>query len=139
MENTYENAYVEVLEILKYIPKNEFEQIPKEEIDFFEKNRNVNYQYDYEVENPVTLRKTDVILVSLYKNYLATLEEKEKINEILKLNEQKSELKKRQEYENKPLFEKQEFTKQENALVVRKKENWIEKIVAKIKNFLNLR
>ena len=139
MENTYENAYVEVLEILKYIPKNELEQIPKEEIDFFEKNKNVNYQYDYEVENPVTLRKTDVILVSLYKNYLATLEEKEKINEILKLNEQKSELKKRQEYENKPLFESKEFTKQENALVVREKENWIEKIVAKIKNFLNLR
>lgn len=139
MENTYENAYVEVLEILKYIPKNELEQIPKEEIDFFEKNKNVNYQYDYEVENPVTLRKTDVILVSLYKNYLATLEEKEKINEILKLNEQKSELKKRQEYENKPLFESKEFTEQENALVVRKKENWIKKIVAKIKNFLNLR
>ena len=139
MENTYENAYVEVLEILKYIPKNELEQIPKEEIDFFQKNRNVNYQYDYCTDNPVTLRKTDVILVSLYKNYLATLEEKEKINEILRLNEQKSELKKKQEYENKPLFERQESINQENALVVRKKENWIEKLFTKIKKFLNLR
>ena len=116
MENTYENAYVEVLEILKYIPKNELEKIPKEEIDFLEKNKNENYQYDY----------------------LATVEEKEKINEILKLNEQKSELKKSQEYENKPLFEKPKFVQQENALVVRKKENWMEKIVAKIRKFLNL-
>lgn len=139
MENTYENAYVEVLEILKHIPKNEWEQIPKEEIDFFEKNKNLNYQYVYNANNPVTLRKTDVIFVSLYRNYLATLTEKEKINEILNLNEQKSEIKKRKEYGSKPLFEQQEFIKQENALVVRKSQHWLAKILQKIKKFLKFK
>ena len=36
MENTYACSYVEVLEILKHIPKREYEKIPKEKIEFYE-------------------------------------------------------------------------------------------------------
>ncbi len=94
MEDTYANAYVEILEILKYVPVNEIEKIPKKEIEFFERNKNVNYQYDYNVDNSVTLRKTDAIIVNLYKKYFSNEEENKKIDELLFLNEQKSELKK---------------------------------------------
>ena len=39
MNDTYECSYVEVLEILKHIPKEEHDKIPKELIEFFEKNK----------------------------------------------------------------------------------------------------
>lgn len=140
MEDTYENAYVEILEILNYVPTKEREKIPKAEIDFFEKNKNVEYQYNYNPENPTTLRKTDAIIVNLYKKYLATAEENKKIDEMLFLNEQKSEIKKRQLYRNKIIFEnKKDEIKAANLPAEIKEESLIEKIISKIKNFLKIR
>ena len=44
MENIeYANAYSEVLEILKNISKEDYEKVPSEKIDLFEKNANKNY------------------------------------------------------------------------------------------------
>ena len=37
MNNSYANSYVEVLEILKHIPDNEYKKIPEEKIRFYEK------------------------------------------------------------------------------------------------------
>ena len=39
MQDKYKCSYVEVLEILKYIPKEEFEKIPKEKIEFMRKTK----------------------------------------------------------------------------------------------------
>ena len=39
MSTAYEKAYTEVLEILRFLPRNEYDQIPKEEIDFYESYR----------------------------------------------------------------------------------------------------
>ena len=39
MNNTYRRAYTELLEILKYLPQEEYEKIPKEKIEFYEKNK----------------------------------------------------------------------------------------------------
>jgi len=142
MEDTYENAYVEVLEILKYISKTEAEKIPKEEFEFFEKNKNADYEYHYNFDNPKMLRKTNVIFISLYRNYLATVEEKKKLDEILILNEQRNNLEKKKTFENKPLFEKHLITDnvaEQTALIVKKKENWIEKVILKIKRFFKLK
>lgn len=141
MEDTYENAYVEVLEILKYISKKEVEKIPKEEIEFFEENKNVHYQYHYNFEKPKILRKTNVIFISLYQNYLATVEEKKKIDEILILNERRNELEKKKAFENKPLFEKRsvqvDSEQEQVALVKVEKESWFRMLILKIKNFFN--
>ena len=91
MNDTYSCSYVEVLEILKHIPKKDYEKIPKEKIEFYKNNIDKNYRYIYDEINPKTLRKTDTILINLYKNYIATTEEKIKIEQILKLNERKLE------------------------------------------------
>ena len=87
MNNTYACSYVEVLEILKHIPKEDYKKIPKEKIEFYEKNKASNYVYIYNSIEPKTLRKTDIILMNLYKNYIAKTDEKRKIEEILRLNE----------------------------------------------------
>lgn len=139
MEDTYANAYVEILEILKYVPVNEIAKIPKKEIEFFERNKNVNYQYDYNVDNPVTLRKTDAIIVNLYKKYFSNEEENKKIDELLFLNEQKSELKKGRLYSNKVIFERQiDESIQSNLPVEVKEENFIQKIISKLKIFIKM-
>lgn len=39
----YANAYSEVLEILKYVSEEEYNKIPKELIDVYEKNANKLY------------------------------------------------------------------------------------------------
>ncbi|MCI8384284.1 MAG: hypothetical protein HFJ33_05435 [Clostridia bacterium] len=139
MEDTYANAYVEILEILKYVPVNEIAKIPKKEIEFFERNKNVNYQYDYNVDNPVTLRKTDAIIVNLFKKYFSNEEENKKIDELLFLNEQKSELKKGRLYSNKVIFERQiDESIQSNLPVEVKEENFIQKIISKLKIFIKM-
>ena len=35
----YANAYTEVLEILKYIPKEDYNKIPKNKIELYETNK----------------------------------------------------------------------------------------------------
>lgn len=106
MNNSYEYSYVEVLEILKHIPKKEYEKIPKEKIDFYRTHMNKTYQYEYNPSAPKTSRITDAIIINLYKNYIASNHEKKIIEEILMLNYQKEEIKKRQKYNPDNLFKK---------------------------------
>ena len=44
----YANAYTEVLDILKYISKEDYEKIPKSKIKVFEENSNKNYNFTYD-------------------------------------------------------------------------------------------
>ena len=39
MNNEYSKAYTEVLEIINHFSEDEYKKIPKEKIDFFEKNK----------------------------------------------------------------------------------------------------
>ena len=41
----YANAYTEVLEILKYIPKEDYNKIPKNKIELYETYSNKNYNF----------------------------------------------------------------------------------------------
>ena len=47
MEKKYARAYTEVLEILKHIPEDELERIPKAELQYYEDNCDKNYKYEY--------------------------------------------------------------------------------------------
>ena len=49
MTSDYAKSYSEVLEFLKHIPKEEYERIPKSEIDFFESNKDVEYVDKYSI------------------------------------------------------------------------------------------
>lgn len=94
MINTYPQAYKEVLILLKYYLKEEdYNKIPKEKIEFFEKNADKNYSYEIDktkkYEEQKRSRKTNSIIVTLYRDYFTTDEEKKTLEKILKLNELK--------------------------------------------------
>lgn len=132
MEDTYENAYAEVLEIIKYLPKEEREKIPQNEIEYFEKNKNYNYIYSF--SDSKHLRKTDIILIYLYRKYIASAEERNKINELLMINEKINS----RQWKNQPIFKFKENSTDNDckSLVVNKEStNVIIKMISKLKKF----
>ena len=83
MENI-ENAkaYTEVLEIINNLPYKDYVKIPKEKIEFFEKNKDPNYNFKINIENDISeqefLPKTHAIVIALFKNYFLNSEQIEK-------------------------------------------------------------
>ncbi len=141
MNNTYSCSYVEVLEILKHIPKEDYIKIPEEKIEFYKNNMDKNYIYIYNPIMPKTLRKTDAILINLYKNYIAKEDEKQKINQILKLNEMKEEQEKQKKFRPNNIFNnhvENENINENTILVVEHKETMLKKIINKIKRIFHI-
>ena len=142
MSDTYSCSYVEVLEILKHIPKKEYEKIPKEKIEFYEKNKDKNYIYIYDPIEVKTLRKTDSILINLYRNYIAKEDKKKKINEILRQNEIKGEQEKQKTFNQSNIFKSKNKSYENNNKVSLKKleikESFFHKFVSKIKRIFHI-
>ena len=76
----YANAYTEVLDILRYISKEEYEKIPKTKIQMFEENSNKNYNFKYDVDKTLEEQNvseiTKMIIAILYRDYFATKEQR---------------------------------------------------------------
>ena len=76
----YANAYTEVLDILKYKSKEDYEKIPKSKIKVFEENSNKNYSFKYDVDK--TLEEQNVseiakmIIAILCRDYWTTNEQR---------------------------------------------------------------
>lgn len=141
----YANAYKEVLEILKYISIEEYNKIPKIKIDIFKKYANKNYQFEY---NPsLTLEEQNVsegaqaIIGILFRDYWATAEQKEKILQVQEAERMKIQKQNEEKYNPDNLFKNRkqnhlENLEQENTEIVEyKKQNFMQKIFQKIKNF----
>lgn len=79
----YANAYSEVLEILKYIPIEDYDKIPKNRINLFRAYANKDYAFCYDTTK--TLDEQNVskiakgIIAILFRDYWATEIQKEKI------------------------------------------------------------
>ena len=77
------NVYTEVLTILQDLNEEEYKKIPKEIIKTLEDNRNINYKYILDnklllKEQPM-LPETKAILFNLFRDFLATPEQRSKI------------------------------------------------------------
>lgn len=76
----YANAYTEVLDILKYISKEDYEKIPKTKIQMFEEKSNKNYNFKYDVDKTLEEQNvseiTKMIIAILYRDYFATKEQR---------------------------------------------------------------
>lgn len=146
MGNNYEKAYTEILEILKYIPKEEYERIPKEKILFFEENCDKNYEFKFDINKSLDeqefLRETNAIIVVLFRDYFATDTQKEKLQRILLENERKYQEELREKYNPDDIFKKKqvdikkEEIKEENVQMVEYKEPILRRIVNKILEIL---
>ena len=101
--NNYRNSFTEVYVILEHLEEMEYKKIPNKVIDAIFKNRNT--QYFYKLEDDVELRKqrmlpeTKGILFNLFRDYLSTPEQKEKIIRIQREERIRNELRKQRLYD----------------------------------------
>lgn len=136
MIQVYKKEYNEILELLKLIPPYDYLKIPSEKIEFFKKHAIKDYDVNVESTNKLKFsRGTYVIFTKLYRDYIATEEEKLKIDEILKLNEQK----KRKDLKINELFSnktKNSETQDNMPVAINNNISLFERIKNKIKKFL---
>ncbi len=145
-EALFPKAYKEVLEILKYIPIDEYNKIPEDIIQNMKKKHDNQYQYEVTnlenfKEQPM-LRETEAILSVLYRDYWATTEERKKIREKEKSEIEVLEIEKRQKYNPDDLFKKRISLDNRNTAkdlsITEVKESVFNKLKNKIKKFLKI-
>ncbi|MBR0427770.1 MAG: hypothetical protein IJK18_06200 [Clostridia bacterium] len=130
MNNKYAKAYREVMEIIKYLPEKEYCRIPKETIDFYEKEMDHNYDFSFDPQKDLSkqnlLKETKAIIIALFQDFFATDEEKKEIDEILNENELRNEQEKSEKYKFDEIFNKNagkkniQIDKQETELIKQK-------------------
>lgn len=144
----YANAYSEVLEILKFISKEDYEKIPANKIELFKLNSNKEYEFTYDPEKTLdeqnVSKRAKAIIGILFRDYWATEIQREKIirkqkNDRLILEEQKKSL-----YDIGNIFKKRNIcseteTKEEITEMVVYKANFITRVFNKIKKFLKIK
>ena len=139
----HNNAYTEVYAILQYLNEEEYNKIPPEIVDAIRLNRNVEYEYTLnnklDLEKQEMLPETKAILFNLFRDYLATPEQKNKIIQMQNEERQKNELRKQQLYSSNVFENRQKENVYnpniETMQIVKYKENIFKRILDKIKKF----
>ena len=85
MEDNYSKAYKEIVEILKYVPEESVNIIPKEMRDMFEAEQLKTYNFQIDTEKPFEeqelLEETKAILANIFRDYWANDYQKARIIE----------------------------------------------------------
>ena len=140
----YKNAYTEVYEIIKQLDEEEHNKIPSEVIKAIEENRNTEYEFDLdediELKEQELLPETKAILFNLFRDYLSTAEQKEKIIKMQVEERRKNEQNKSEQYNldifaNKP---KNRDIREEHIELIEYKENIFKRILNKIRQFFHV-
>lgn len=142
MENDYKKALSEVVEILNHSEKEIIDKIPKKIMDYFYENRDKEYNVNIDFNNPkwedYIKEDSKALLALIYRDYLVTPEERNKL-----IQEEKEE---EEKYSYEKMFEKNEEKKNtvelenaiekddiiNNELVEVQKTSWFKKIIEKI-------
>lgn len=147
--DVYHKAFKEFMEIVKFFSKNEYKKIPKSFIHFIEENMDDSYEYTVEhvddFQNQEMLEETRVLLSIVYRDYLASDEEKERIIKIENEEYLQEEKIKQEKYDINALFEKRanDKIKIQNEVLIEKnlivvEEKWYKKLLNKIREFFGL-
>ena len=144
--NNRRNAYKEVYTVLQDLNEEEYNKIPPEVIETIKENSNEEYEFvlndELELKEQLLLPETKAILFNLFRDYLATPVQKEKIIKMQTEERKKLEEKKKQNYDNVDIFKtnknkdvEEKVNIQELQLVQIKKEGFFRKVINKIKLF----
>lgn len=104
----YEKAYVEVIEILKYLPKENIKKIPNNLINEMENNKQKQYKFTLDRTKKINIQISDVakaILANIYRDYLASEYERKIVMAKEKRNRIEMEINKQKKYPKLSLFE----------------------------------
>ena len=148
MENNYPKAYKEVIEVLKYVPRESVDKIPKTMIDTFNRKMDNNYIFSIDInksfEEQELLEESKAILANIFRDYWATPYQKERIQAKEGYDWQKIEEEKKNNY-NYDIFKKNNKTDDkenesvENNLPIEvKKEKFYNKIINFFKKIFNI-
>lgn len=142
----YKIAYSEVLEILKCIPKEEYEKIDKEKLEFYEKNKKQYYDFNYDknktLDEQGVSKIAKIIISIIYRDYWASNEERDKIFEMQNNMRKKLKDKMRIDFDPEVAFKKytqfEEVKETSNEIIKVEKKFTFTKLINKIKRFLHI-
>ena len=138
VSNNYKKAFVEVQAVLNCLDIDDYKKIPIDIINALEENKEKNYKYDYdeslEYSSWNLMAETKAILYNLYKNYLATEEQKKILiekeqNEIYKIEEEK-----KKKYSTE-IFNNKKETDINKKLIKNNEESILKRFINKILKF----
>ena len=140
--NNYKKALVEVDAVLSCLDYNEYKKIPTDIIDAIENNKDEEYTYDYdeelEYEDWSLMPETKAILYNIFKQYLATEEQRKYLQQKERLENYKIESEKIKKYNSENLFKKEKEVKkveqEENNELIVKRDSSFKRILEKLKS-----
>ncbi len=138
------NVYAEAFVILKHLEDDAYNKIPKEVMLAIEENRNLEYNYemneDLDLEKQPMMQETKAVLFNIYKDYIATPEEKAIIEKDLQRQREEINQLKKEKYNPDDIFKDQRkkpnVCNQAEQLSVVKNDNIIKRIINKIRQLL---
>ena len=140
--NNYKKALVEVDAVLSCLEYNEYKKIPANIIDAIENNKDEEYMYEYdeelEYEDWSLMPETKAILYNIFKQYLATEEQRKYLQQKERLENYKIESEKIKKYNSENLFKKEKEVKkveqEENNELIVKRDSSFKRILEKLKS-----
>lgn len=146
MDEEYKIACTEVLEVMNYVSKEDYNKVPKDVIQVLEKNKKDDLVFLYNPWKDINeqgISKTGrIMLASFFRDYWATEEQKNKIKAFQTNKRYQIEEEKRKKYDNdifknkKNTLSKVESEKNENVQLAEYKENILYKFINFIKKVL---
>lgn len=113
---SYEEAYAEVIEVLNYIPLNEYKKIPKQYITFMEENSSENSSFVYNIALPFEKQNiSDTaknILGMIFRVFIIKQQKKEELNVKDKEIQKNEEIEKKMKYNPDNLFKNNNMNKE---------------------------
>lgn len=120
MEDNYSKAYKEIVEILKYVPEESVNKIPKDMRDMFEAEQLKTYNFKIDTEKPFEeqelLEETKAILANIFRDYWATDYQKARIIEKENQDREEWERQKREKYNPNDIFKNRNTTENDNDI-----------------------
>lgn len=114
-ENQYAIAYSKVLEILKYISREDYNKIPQEKLNVFKTNASKDYKFKYNPQKTLdeqnVSKRAKAIIGLLFRDYWATESQREKITRKQNYDRMKIEKEKQEQYNQEDIFKEKQSSK----------------------------
>ena len=98
----YKEAFTEVNSILKLLNQEDYKKIPKNVIEAIKQNQNKEYEFKLDTNKDIKkqniMEETRAILYNIFRDYLATPEQRQEIMKSQREERYHEELKKKQKY-----------------------------------------
>ena len=128
MDSETSKRFTEVYEILKYLPKTDFQKIPKDILNFIIENKDNNYSWEIDKTKKLYEQKlsNDTVAILSYINmeFIVTDEQKQYLKKLYNYFEYKKEYEKKANSNYNDIFQKKEKMESNEIIKYQKKSFW---------------